>query len=145
MTHSIIVPFRSGHVHALDLQPSQTYVKELLAGVDLSALEGPAASTLLDSDLRPIACAGILPKWEGVGFLWSFLSNQLGGKNFLSFHRVAMRFLSQHPFPRLEAAVEVGFDEGDRWMAALGFVRETAVPARKYMHGRDFHLYARVV
>lgn len=145
MTRSLVVPFRSRHVQALELQPAQSYLRDVLANVDLSPLEGDTSSTLLDGELRPVACAGILPKWDGVGFLWSFLSNQVGGKNFLSFHREAKRFLKQHSFPRLEAAVEVGFEEGDRWMAALGFVRETAVPARKYMYGRDFNLYARVV
>lgn len=142
--NAVQVPFCAAHVRRIDVQPAQQWMARHLAGVDLAPLETDLATTLL-LDGEPVACSGVLPKWEGVGFLWCLLGKQLAGKNFLPFNRVASRFLEGLPFSRIETAVEPEFEAGKRWVLMHGFRDETqGIPARKYMLGMDLLVYAKV-
>jgi RimJ/RimL family protein N-acetyltransferase len=46
------------------------------------------------------------------------------GRYLVSIHREAQKFLERMPFRRIEAHVDVGFEQGARWMKMLGFELE---------------------
>lgn len=144
MSECIIVPFRAVHLKVMEIQEQQAYLAGPIADGDWTPLESDNAATLLDEEMRPVACCGVMPRWEGVGYLWTFLSRHLAGPNFVAFHRLARDFLARLDFDRIEAGVEDGFEAGERWAAMMGFSKETRVPMRKFMYGRDFHLWAKV-
>jgi hypothetical protein len=134
------VPFKAEHFYAIPEKESWGWVRGATDLDGLRTLEGPHALTLME-DGKPIAAVGVVPYWEDRGHLWTFISAGAERK----VHRFAKWFLAGVPMRRIEAAVEANFTTGCRWAERLGFVRETAVPARAFWpNGLDAHLYALV-
>ena len=129
------VPFEAGHVGALgfDSVPADA----------ARALEGAYAVTLM-ADGKPILAAGVIPMWEDRGFLWAFMSPAADRRVFRALHTFAKMFVANLPFRRLEAAVEVGFEAGHRWVRSLGFVCEAPLARSFRADGKDCALYALV-
>lgn len=97
--------------------------------------------TALDGD-EVLACSGVVRVWPGRDMAWALISAH-AGKRFVKIYRAIKRFLELHPTRRVEATVDVDFEEGHRLMKMLGFEYEGLV--RAYMpDGRDMCLYARV-
>lgn len=109
----------------------------------LRGLENDWSSTLME-DAKPFACAGVLPYWENRALVWSFLSADVAPANFWAVHAAARQFLDGLPFRRLEAAVDVGFENGHRWMKALGFRVEAPLMRAFQVDGRDCVGYVRI-
>jgi ribosomal protein S18 acetylase RimI-like enzyme len=139
----MIAPFHPDHLASMLLQPAQAGVQPLLGdpayGASL-AQAGPCYSAVVDGVV--IACAGLIPQWQGRAVAWALISNA-AGPHFLGVHRAVRRALQVHDFRRVETGVVVDFEEGHRWAKMLGFEREGRM--RAYTpDGRDCDLYARV-
>ncbi|MDP3939806.1 MAG: hypothetical protein Q8R92_16940 [Deltaproteobacteria bacterium] len=138
-----VVPFEAEHYGQMEIQPAQERMRQLVAAADLKSLEGPYAVTLMD-DGKPLICAGALLYWKDRALVWSFLSSRVGRRNMAVVHREAMRFLDALPIRRLEASVDVGFEQGHRWMKMLGFEVEAPLQRRFQVDGTDCVGYVRI-
>ncbi len=92
---------------------------------------------------EPICCIGIREYWPGRGEAWAMFS-QSAGPHMLQIHREALRYFQDCPIRRIEAAVEVGFEKGHRWVKALGFELEARLLRKFLPNGEDAVLYAKV-
>jgi hypothetical protein len=140
------VPFEAPHYAQMAVHDSQAWLSQHATVETLSALEGPYAGTLM-RDGAPLVCGGAWPMWEGRAVLWAFFDTASCRKDFRVIHGYAKTFLSGLPFRRLEAAVVVDFEQGHRWVRALGFECETPPPARMKAYqvdGADCLLYSLV-
>lgn len=139
-----IVRFEAAHLDALRLQPAQAYFSAaILAPGYGEMLEREAvAFTGLGATGEVIAIAGIAERWEGNGTAFALVSCD-AGRHMRVVVRAIAGFLEQAPWRRIEAAVDVGFDAGERMMRMLGFEREGL--ARAYTPtGGDCWIYARI-
>ena len=107
--------------------------------VELEAVGGEIAVV----DGEPIAIAGILPRWEGVGMAWAWLSRDWRKYARAITDRI-MAELDASPLRRIELAVKVGYDRGDAWAKRLGFVVETECAKKWGPDGSDYRLYVRL-
>lgn len=137
-----VVDFKAEHLEQIALQEAQQY---LLSHVepDMGAhLEGHQSFTGI-ADGKVVACAGVLPYWEDRGLAWAYLSEDAGA-HFVAIHKAVKRYLDVAPFKRIEAAVDVNFEAGHRWIKQLGFELEAPVMKAFRPDGGDASLYARV-
>jgi hypothetical protein len=126
----MIVDFLPSHLLEIDLQPAQKYLEPSLfeLGQNYHAM-GPAR-TIVDGE-NILCCCGLLAYPSPVGVkpwkavVWTMLSN-IEQKQFLKIHRGVQRLLNEfgREFKRVEATVDIDFEQGHRWMKALGFVVE---------------------
>jgi hypothetical protein len=139
----IVQPFQPEHLERLLLQPAQEYARPYLSDPAYAkALVLPGHSfTALDGD-RVLACAGIIPLWEGRAEAWALMGRDLRA-HFLAIHHATRRFLNACGMRRVEAAVDAQFGCAKGWIEALGFEEEGVL--RAYTpDGRDCIRYARV-
>lgn len=137
-----VVKFKAEHLIGLDANGEAKRMAEFTSEMEARALEGAHSYSVLEGK-RVMACCGVMPLWKGRGYAWAMVSKSCGHA-FIELHRAVLRFLDTCPFDRIEAAVDVDFKEGHRWMKLLGFKCE-AERARKFSpDGRDASLYARV-
>lgn len=104
---------------------------EQIGGV--AAVEGEAV----------LAIGGIVPRWEGVGMAWAWLSQGWKRHARAITYEVA-RNLSLAPYRRIEAAVLCDYAGGHRWIKRLGFELETPCARNWGDDGRDYSLYVRL-
>lgn len=140
----VVEPLSAMHVERLRVQARQRWefalwpqgaLEELLrSGQAFAGVRGEAV----------LAVAGVARVWEGRYQAWALLSGEVGPSGFLAVHRVVRAFLDQCAYPRIEATVEEGFEEGHRWVRLLGMRCETpdGMPAY-YPTGARAFLYAR--
>lgn len=132
-----IVAFHPDHIGMMTPQPGQ--VAEV-SDYSAAAEYGQAWTLMLDG---PIACAGLVPMWNGRAYAWALLSDR-AGKHMLTLTREIRSRLSSAGFARVEMAVDAGFYAGRRWAEMLGFECETPQPMKAYLpNGRPAYLYAR--
>ena len=147
-----VVPFEPEHLGSLRLQHGQAHAEHLIdqiqaARVDMgiaftamTAGGGPSAGVAAHA--RTVACAGVVPMWQGRDLAWSMLS-ECGPHTFLRIHRAAARFLDRRKTRRTEMWVYSTFAAGHRWALLLGFHRECRM--RGFApDGNDMDLYARI-
>lgn len=141
-----IVKYQPSHLRALMLQEAQAFMQPLLADpgyADMLYTAGPAY-TAIDGD-QVLASAGVMVIWEGRGIAWALLSQSVGPRAFIRVHRAVCRFFDLCALRRIETTVSPGFVQGHRWMASLGFVRETPGVMKAWTpDGQDMVLYARI-
>lgn len=122
------------------LVPEVKVSPSLFGYVDNLALLGPCLT--VEDGGAVLMCTGVVPIFDGYGYLWSALAPETGLK-MVGVHRIAVRFLDTLNLRRIEATVEVGFAAGIKWMEMLGFECE-APRMRKYgPNGEDHMLFAR--
>jgi hypothetical protein len=138
----IVVPFKSLHLAAMNVQPAQAReLVHLPPGALERLAEHPSLTGLYQGE--PVACFGIVPDTLGSATMWAFLSAD-SGRHMLMFTRSALRFLELYPFRRVEATAPVEFGPGCKWLELLGFENEGRM--RRYgADGADHYRYARVV
>lgn len=137
-----VIEFKAEHLDLIALQESQQYLRAHMEpgmGVYLESLQ--AFTGIADGVV--VACAGVLPYWEGRGLAWAYLG-ETAGRHMASVHRAVKRYLEVAPFNRIEAAVDVEFEEGHRWIQMLGFKLEAQHMAKFRPDGGAASLYARV-
>lgn len=138
-----LTSFRGEHLNRMTVQPAQRWLQENVAAEELRGLEGPYSATLME-DGMPLICAGVIPYWPTRALAWSFLSDKVGPRNFRAVHEQAKKFLDGLPYKRLEASVDVDFENGHRWMRALGFKVETPLQEAFQPDGKDSVGYVRI-
>lgn len=139
------VPFKAEHFDMMTVQEAQKWVEQGATPELMRALEGPYSNTLM-SDGSPLVCCGAIPldQTNHRAYLWSILNASVNRHIFRQIHTYARRFLNALPFRRLEAAVDLDFDAGHRWVRSLGFKLEAPVLKAFREDGQDCSLYALV-
>ena len=138
-----VVPFEAKHLFQMDFQEAQKWIVPYLEYNKVKTLENEWASTIM-LDGKPMLCGGPLPDGTHRAILWSVISKEVVTSTFRVVHRHVMKYLESLPFRRLEAAIDVDFKAGHRWMKALGFTMEASLMKAFQIDGRDCALYAKV-
>jgi hypothetical protein len=137
-----VVAFKPAHLDQLVLQEAQEYFGAEIAREGYAdILRGGPAFTALAGD-EVVACSGCLEIWDNRAAAWALVGKN-AGRNMVSIHRAVSGFLLAAPWRRVEAAVDVGFEAGMRWIEMLGFQREAVMRAYR-PDGGDSYLFARV-
>ena len=114
------------------------YGPELEQTATSFAMSGSARTLCLYG--QPLACAGILIQWSGLGFAWAIVS-ALARQHPRALHggvKLGLReMIEEHHLRRVEAVVLAHFWVGRRWLQALGFEEESLMP-RYGPLGEDF-------
>lgn len=140
----IVRPWVKGDNERIELQEQQAYLTIVSnpSDVDLTALSEEGLAWTGEVDGQVMAMAGVIPQWSNRAIAWAMLSKH-SGPHFIEIHRAVRKFLIHCPFIRVEAQVDVGFPEANRWMNMLGFELEGYMRAYR-PDGADMLLYARV-
>lgn len=139
----IVERLRPEHLEALILQPAQQFARANLEqkGYAEALAQGEAFALL--SEGRVVACAGVVPMWEGRGDAWALIAADIGPKGMHEAHYVVRKYLEKSALRRIEAACDAAFLQAHRWLYLLGFAYEG--PLAKYTpDGRDCLRFARV-
>lgn len=101
--------------------------------------------TVMEDGL-PIAAAGVVPQWKGVGELWALLSENTRDRP-IKLCKVTAKIIEiiqqEGNYHRLQAIVLKDFTSSIRWMKHLGFQCEGLL--RQYgVDKRDFYRFARI-
>lgn len=138
-----ILPYTPKHLENLLLQPSQEYMRPMMLKKeyqDVLNVQGKAFSAVKGGQV--IACAGILPMWEGRAEAWALMNRDIKTE-FIHIHRATLRFLEICGVRRVEAHIDRDFGCAVRWIEMLGFEFE-GNEAKYTPDGRDTMRYARV-
>lgn len=140
----ILAPFEPEHLRLLALQSEQEYFKPYIEDPSYGKYLqiGGKCYSFLDGD-RVLACAGVIPLWDGRGEAWSLLGGDLR-KYFLQIHYTVKRFLASCDMKRIEANVSCDSERARKWVESLGFSFEGRMAAF-WPDGRDAARYARVL
>jgi hypothetical protein len=136
------------HLIAADLRDLKAQPRqELLSFIDEVQIkaheQSPHSYTIVDDAGTVMFCGGVVEYWEGRYSAWAIF-NKTRRQSFLAVHKTVQRFLREHSFRRIEAAVEVDFKKGHRWMRAMGFELETELAKAYLPSGKDASIYVRV-
>jgi len=135
--------YKAEHLATLDLQQGQQYIYTYLSPELRQALESKWSYSALDGD-EVVCCAGLIEFWSNRAVAWAYLSENITPRRFVVIHKMVQRFLDACPFDRVEAAVDVYFEPGHRWVEALGFTLEAPSMRKFRPDGGASALYARV-
>lgn len=139
-----VVPFHPGHLHTLIIQPMQVEPPVQPDEAERLIAAGPSFSAV-GEDGTVHAIAGLIHHWPGRSVAWAFVGFD-AGPHLLTITREIRKFLATCGIRRVEASVRADFPAAIRWMAMLGFERETPEPMRGYdPSGFPCYLYARVI
>lgn len=98
-------------------------------------------SVFVDGEL--LMCGGATEYWKDRAEAWAVLDPKCR-RHFMELHIAAKQFLKECPIRRIEAAVEVDFESGHRWVRALGFSLEAKHLRSFFPNGGDASLYSLV-
>jgi len=138
-----IVTFKREHLKQMTEQPAMAHLHNFLTEVHYQIMEDSPFSRTILYDGRVIFCGGVAEEWMGRGTCWAIIDQDCK-KEFVRVHKIARKFLHECPVNRIEAAVQIGFEAGHRWIKALGFQLEAAVLKAYLPGGADVSLYALV-
>lgn len=128
-----IRPFQPSDILSIDAREPD---KSVLAGLgnnleyaEFYARKGPAFTGWYGD--KPIACAGIVTFWKGVGEGWA-LTSPLVAKFPCAFHRGIRKKLdeltTEFCLRRIQVAIPRSHHVSRRWIVKLGFRKESAMP-----------------
>lgn len=117
-----VVPFQRWHLEMLEENGVAEGEVVKLPNDILAALEQQGSWTFA-VDGEPMMCGGTVQIWPGRSTAWAFISKK-AGPHLLFLTRGARDCLAKVK-GRIEMTVRIGFDEGRRWAALLGFYVET--------------------
>ncbi len=138
-----VVAFKPAHLDQLVLQEAQEYFGAEIARPGYGEMlrdRGQAFTAMAGGEV--IGCGGCIEVWDNRAAIWALVGKN-AGRNMVSIHRAVSGFLLAAPWRRVEAAVDVGFEAGMRWIEMLGFQREAVMRAYR-PDGGDSYLFARV-
>lgn len=126
--------------HALRIVPQKGLAEITPDHLFNAAQAGPAWTALRDG--IPFAVGGHAPAWNGRTILWGHIGADSGADGlFMMTRRIRME-LDRLEHDRVEAYVARNHEPGHRWIKLLGFQKEGYM--RKFAHGVDYTLYAKV-
>lgn len=135
-----IVPAKFEHLKELVSLPYNKSLTWLLTPKTAENVESPYAKTVL-IDGSPAFIAGLVPYWGLRAEAWAIFRPG-HRKHFYTLHKEVKRYLDTCPFRRIEATVECEFENGHRWIRALGFTLEAPRLKLYFPDGKDASLYA---
>lgn len=138
-----VIPFRAEHFWAIDVQPSQAYVRNYVTEDSIKLLEKMHSFTVVEGESL-LACFGWVPLYPTRASLWAYIS-AASGPHFVGITRIAKRLVDELAFRRLEMEVDCEFEQGHRWAKMLGFELEAERLRGLRMDGGDSALYARIL
>lgn len=138
-----VEPLTLEHFDRIRLQPAQQYIRGWMNREIQEAWVNLGALALLDGE-EVLMLYGAFEMWEGRGVLWGLLAEGIGSR-FTALHRESLAFVEGLPFRRLEATVDAGFTQGERWIKMLGFRLETPCMRGYLPNGGDAAMYVRGV
>lgn len=139
----IVRPYEKGDELKIKLQSSQQYLNDYgFHSEEVLELSKRGLAWSGEQDGEIIAISGVIPIWQGRAQAWAFISED-AGEHMYHIHKAVRSFLRKSYFTRIEATVDIGFEEGVRWMKLLGFELEGYMKAYK-PDGSDALLFARV-
>jgi hypothetical protein len=138
----IVVPYQAEHMARIRLQEAQTCNIGWMAPQHAVLLEGERSFSILDGD-EVLFVGGVLHAWEGRGIAWCFLAADIGTR-FTGVHRHVKRYFELMDYPRIEAQVQLYFEQAHRWMKMLGFELECPRARAFFPDGSDAAFYAKV-
>ena len=134
--------------HILSMTPREpdasqaASLKDYVAAATLYAENGPAFTGFVGE--IPIAVAGIMIPWPGLGTAWSFTTPQVAAFP-CTFHRAVKRKIEEiakeRNLRRLQMDVPQSHTVSRRWVLRLGFQSEGAMPC----YGPDGETWIRFV
>lgn len=135
-----VLDFEPAHLEQITLQPMQAAVGQQFCEEYAEGLLLGPAFTVLGAE-GVVACVGYMKQWEGRYFAWALIGEN-AGPYFFGMIRKIRRYFDEAPVRRLETAVPVDWEAGERFAYLLGFQREGRM--RKWSpDGKDFDLWAR--
>lgn len=124
-------------------QPAQQYLHHIVdVRADFTGLSERGLAWTAEYDGQILAIAGVEPQWENRAIAFALIAES-AGRFFPAIHKAVRDFLIRAPYRRIEATVDVGFEQGHRWIKMLGFEIEGYLKAYR-PDGADMLLYARV-
>lgn len=138
----IIVPFESWHLQWLTVQTEQDWVALTPEyGMALQAA-GPAFTAFAGMDV--LACAGIIPIWQGRAQVWSLLSEAIHGSvHRRGIHKAVKSYIRDYRVRRLECTVDPRSARAVKWARTLGFHYEGTMTSYTPL-GDTMDLYVRL-
>lgn len=139
----IVRTWRRGDTERIAMQPAQEYLTRIVdVRGDFTELSDKGLVWTAEHDGVILGIGGVEPQWENRATAFALLSDD-SGTHFPAIHSAVVEFLDNAPYRRIEAAVDVGFKEGHRWIKMLGFELEGYMKAYR-PDGADMLLYARI-
>jgi RimJ/RimL family protein N-acetyltransferase len=138
-----VKPFKKADLKQIKEQKATSKVSAQAEEVHYDALEKMPYAFSIFIQGKVVACAGVIQQWPGRGIAWAIV-DELCKREFLALHNVVKRFLDVCPIRRIEATVDVGFEQGHRWVKLLGFQLEAPMMKHYGPDGSHAALYARV-
>lgn len=138
-----MIDYHPDHPTRLKLQPSQEYLRAYCADESYRKFinfKGNSFSFVDGDDV--LACAGVIPLWEGRGEAWTLLGANLK-RHFLWIHHRVVGYLEGAQIRRIEANIAADDPAAQQWIEYLGFKFEGLMPAY-WPGGRTAMRYARV-
>jgi len=133
------VPMKAEHAMLLDV--INGVAEEITPEIAVNMEECGGVSAI-DDDGNVVAICGILPKWEGTGVAWAWLTRDWR-RNARKITEEVHRHLDNCELKRIELAVKVGFEGGYKWAERLGFTVETPVAKNWGPDSGDYRVYVR--
>lgn len=129
--------------HAVRIGPLEAIHAGFEMTAEMAVMLEEVGGTAAVVDGEVVALAGILPRWEGVGMAWAWLTRK--------WRRHARRItaemqleLSRSDYHRVEIGVKAGFHRGEAFAQRLGFYLETPVARGWGPDGGDYSIWVRV-
>lgn len=138
-----MVNYKAEHLDQIVEQKATAYLRAYITPDHMRELEKSKMSYTGIVNGRVVFCAGVIEYWPGRGEAWTFIDGDCK-KEFYAIHKIVKRFLEVCPVKRVEATVDVGFEQGHRWVKNLGFKLEAPVMKSYMPGGGDSSLYAKV-
>lgn len=139
----IVRNWRRGDTEAVELQSAQQYLRRIVdVRADFTELAEKGLVWTVEHDGVILGIGGLEPQWENRATVFALLSDD-SGPHFKAIHSAVVEFLDNAPYRRVEATVDVGFKQGNRWVKMLGFELEGYMRAYR-PDGADMLLYARI-
>ena len=137
-----VEPFKVEHLQQMDVQEAQRYLLPHVNWDGVRQLENAWAKTVFDGE-RVLLCGGLVPLAGSRAVVWAYFS-EAAGTRMLRLVRATRAFLTDAPFRRIEAFVDVDFWAGHRLVRLLGFELETPRKRAYRVDGGDSSEYVLV-
>lgn len=137
-----VVPLKAEHLKII-LNDNPCTVKKYMTEEIMLHIESTLrAFTVLD-DEYPVSCFGITDIYPGRAEAWTFFGKK-SPHTFIVLFRAIKRALQVCNVRRVEAAIDIDYKEGHRWIKALGFELEVPLMKAYNIDGGDVSLYVRL-
>lgn len=144
MSNIEVIRFKAEHI--LDIN-QQDHDSNTLDGLNIEnyrfAEKQEHSYTILANGIA-VACFGAIVLWKNRAEAWAII-DKFSGKYFISIVKIMKRTIDLYGYKRLEAAVQLDFEQGHRLVKILGFDLEAPLMRKYGITGLDYSLYSRVV